>query len=129
MLTAVRAVLGLALAVSASTAQAAAGVDVVGWMERDGAKRELVLSFTPRGGTKLVADPGITLEPLPGRIGPTFEHVEPGRAYFEAPLSLRVPIDATPGEQIGTRVNYAYCIVEHQCLFGETVIELIVPPS
>lgn len=119
----------LLLTAFAPMAQAAAEVDVMAWVERDGAAYELVLNFTPRGGAKLVADPGIALEPLPGRSGPRLEHVEPGRAYFDAPLALRVPIDADPGEQIGARVSYAYCIVEQQCLFGETVVNVTIPPS
>lgn len=114
--------------------QAPAGsVEVVGWVERHAGGLELVVSLTPKGEAKLVADPGITLTPLP-REGIAWAVAEPvqravaGQAYFAEPQTLRVPF-AGDGSTAEATVEYAYCLVAYQCLLGQATVSAPAPAS
>lgn len=105
-------------------------VRVDGRVERDGAGAQLVVTLTPLGAARLVADPGIQLTPRPGPAGPwaatgPVGRVEPEAGYFPGPVELRVPV--VPGA-VGTAradLAYAWCLVDRICLLGEA--EVAVP--
>jgi hypothetical protein len=98
-------------------------VEVMGWVERDGGKSELVVTLTPKGAVKLVGDPGVTVTPVP-RAGVAWagdgpvSRVEPGGDYFKEPPTIRVPFAGGDGKPVEADVEYAYCLVDYQCLFG-----------
>ena len=48
--------------------------------------------------------------------------VEAGRDYFAAPPTIRVPFAGEDGKPVEAEVEYAYCLVDYQCLFGETKV-------
>lgn len=119
------------LAPGAPGAVAAGGsVRIDGRVERDGAGAELVVTLTPLGKARLVADPGVQLTPRAGPSGPwaatgPVERVEPLTGYFAGPVELRVPV--VPGA-VGTAradLAYAWCLVDRICLLGEA--EVAVP--
>jgi hypothetical protein len=99
-------------------------VDVVGWVERDGARPELVVTLVPKGQVKLVADPGIVVTPVP-RDGISWTAAQPvsrvdaSRSYFAGPPTIRLPFTGEDGKPVEAAVEYAYCLVDYQCLFGE----------
>ncbi len=104
-------------------------VRVEGRLERDGAAFELVVTLTTEGGARLVADPGIQLVPLPGPAGPwtetaRVELVDPGRAYLEPSVELRVPVATGASGEASAEVVYAWCVVERICLFGQTHVRV-----
>ncbi len=104
-------------------------VRVEGRLERDGAALELVVTLAAEGGARLVADPGIQVVPLPGPDGPwtetaRVELVDPGRAYFEPPVELRVPVAAGASGEASAEVAYAWCVVERICLFGQAHVRV-----
>lgn len=106
-----------------------ATVRVEGRLERDGAAVELVVTLTAEGGARLVADPGIQLVPLPGPDGPWTESarvelVDPGRAYFEPSVELRVPVAAGASGEASAEIAYAWCVVERICLFGQAQVSV-----
>lgn len=97
------------------------------WVEGPGDEREVVVVVEPEGRTKLVADPGITVSaaeqpgvewrvPLPHRL------VDPEREYFVPPAAVRLPFSAENGQPIQIVVEYAYCVVDFQCFFGEEAL-------
>jgi hypothetical protein len=112
-----------------------ATVKVLGWVERVGDDRdELVITLLPEGKAKLVADPGVTVTPV-ARDGilwsgtrPT-SRVEPGTDYFPAPPTLRLPFAGADGRPVEATVEYAYCVVDRQCLFGETRVSAATTPQ
>ena len=118
----------------APAAPAAQGkVDVTGWLETSREGTELVVTLTPSGVARLVADPGITVTPLaagdaepPG--GPV-ELVDPSLGYMTEPPVLRVPLPRHDGGAVEAQVDYAYCLVDTQCLFGEAVVRVDGPPT
>ena len=57
-------------------------VEVLGWVERSPAGAELVVTLVPKGEVKLVADPGVTVTPVP-RAGYRIGVPQPG---FDAEL-------------------------------------------
>jgi hypothetical protein len=101
-------------------------VAVTGWVEsgRDGA--ELVVRLEPRGAVKIVAEPGITVTPAPrdgvAWAAPELVHEVPDQGYLTPPVELRLPFAAERGGPVEARVDYAYCIVDYQCLFGEATV-------
>jgi hypothetical protein len=111
-----------------------ATVKVLGWVERAGGGDELVISFVPEGGVKLVADPGITVTPEP-RDGVTWSgnlplnHAQPGLDYFPAPVTLRLPFTGADGRPVAAAVEYAYCIVAQQCLFDTARVSAGTEPG
>ena len=98
-------------------------VEVMSWVERNGAVPELVVTLVPKGEVKLVADPGVIVTPVP-RDGLQWKAVEPvssidaERDYFDEPPTLRVPFAGEDGKPVEAEVEYAYCLVDYQCLFG-----------
>lgn len=99
-------------------------VDLDAWIEREGEAREVVVVIDPQGETKLVADPGITVTPIeqPGITWLTplpHRHVDPTRDYFEPPAAVRLPFSGDDGLPIELQVEYAYCVIDFQCFFGE----------
>lgn len=111
-----------------------ASVEVLGWVEQAGGVDELVLRFVPHGGVKLVADPGIVVTPEP-RGGITWagtlpvNHVRPGLDYFPTPVTLRLPFTGADGRPVAAAVEYAYCIVAQQCLFGTAQVSAATTPQ
>ena len=104
-------------------------VSLDAWIEADGARRAVVVVIEPEGETRLIADPGITvmpvaqggvewLVPLPHR------HVDPSREYFGAQAAVRLPFAAEDGRPLELLVEYAYCVVDVQCFFGEETLRL-----
>lgn len=100
------------------------GVRLDAWIERGGEVHEVVVVIEPQGQTKLVADPGITvmaaerpgivwLTPLPHR------HVDPTRDYFDPPAAVHLPFSGNDSLPIDLEVEYAYCVIDFQCFFGE----------
>ncbi len=102
-------------------------VEVMSWVERNGAVPELVVTLVPRGQVKIVADPGVVVTPLP-REGLAWNakepvsSVDPARDYFDAPPTIRVPFAGEDGKPVEADVDYAYCLVDYQCLFGSTKV-------
>ena len=98
-------------------------VEVMSWVERSGAAPELVVTLVPRGQVKLVADPGVTVTPV-RRDGVAWKaeapvsSVDSARDYFEQPPTVRVPFAGEDGKPVEAEVEYAYCLVDYQCLFG-----------
>jgi len=97
------------------------------WVEGPDGEREMIIVVEPEGKTKLVADPGITVTataqpgvewrvPLPHRL------IDPEREYFDPPVALRLPFSAQNGQPIEVLVEYAYCVVDYQCFFGEETL-------
>lgn len=109
-------------------------VEVMGWIERAGDGPELVVTLAPKGEAKLVADPGITVTPRP-RAGVTWgsevpvSRVEPGGDYFRTPQELRIPFAGEDGRPVEAAVEYAYCLVGFQCLFGEATVSAMTRPQ
>jgi hypothetical protein len=99
-------------------------VDVQGWLERNGEGAELVVTLVPQGAAKLVADPGITLTPLDGVAAAPVSLVDPSREYLTEPPVLRLPLPGHAGAPVAARVDYAYCLVGYQCLFGEATVRV-----
>ena len=99
-------------------------VDVVSWVERGGASPELVVTLVPKGQVKLVADPGVTVTPV-AREGVAWSgsgpvsRVDADQGYFAEPPTVRVPFAHEDGRPVEAKVEYAYCLVDYQCLFGE----------
>ena len=108
-------------------------VDVVSWVERDGASPELVVTLVPKGQVKLVADPGVTVTPV-ARDGVAWSgsgpvsRVEADQGYFAEPPTVRVPFAHEDGRPVEAKVEYAYCLVDYQCLFGEAKISVPTRP-
>jgi hypothetical protein len=103
-------------------------VAVTGWLETSPAGTELVVTLTPSGAARLVADPGITVTPLAGPDavppGGPVELVDPSLDYMTEPPVLRIPLPDHDGGAVEARVDYAYCLVDSQCLFGEAVVRV-----
>jgi hypothetical protein len=108
-------------------------VDVVGWVEHDGARPELVVTLVPKGQVKLVADPGIVVTPV-ARDGVEWAAVQPvsrvdgSRSYFAEPPTIRLPFAGEDGKPVEASVEYAYCLVDYQCLFGEARVSAPTQP-
>ncbi|MEK0083645.1 hypothetical protein [Benzoatithermus flavus] len=108
-------------------------VEVTSWIERGDGGSELVVQLVPKGQVKLVADPGVTVTPLPregiawSADAPVSE-VDPNRDYFATPPTLRVPFSGGDGKPVEAAVEYAYCLVDYQCLFGETRVSAPTQP-
>jgi hypothetical protein len=98
-------------------------VEVMGWIERDGGVQALVVTLVAKGKVKLVADPGVTVTPVP-REGIAWNAEEPVSAidahadYFAEPPTIRIPFAGEDGKPVEADVEYAYCLVDYQCLFG-----------
>lgn len=108
-------------------------VRVVARIERTaGGSTVLAVDFLPHGEAKLVADPGITLVAMTAEgvrwpEGTEARAVLPGTAYFDRPPELRLPVEAAPGTVVEAEVDYAWCLVGWQCLFGSERVRAVVP--
>jgi hypothetical protein len=103
---------------------AADSVHLDAWIELGTERDQVVVVVEPQGDFKLVADPGITvtptaqpgvewLVPLPVRL------VDAEIPYLAAPATVRLPFRARGEAPLEILVEYAYCLVEYQCFFGE----------
>jgi len=103
------------------------GVEIEAWPESGPEGPEIVVVVAPRGATKLVADPGITVTPSirPGiawRAPLPYRKVDPALDYFTPPATLRLPFTGSDGGPVDLLVEYAYCVVDFQCFFGEETL-------
>jgi hypothetical protein len=99
------------------------------WIEPGPERDQVVVVVEPQGDFKLVADPGITvtptaqpgvewLVPLPHRL------VDSESQYLAPPATVRLPFRAQGEAPLEILVEYAYCLVEYQCFFGEEVLRV-----
>ncbi len=109
-----------------------AEVRIDAWVEPgDGSGRpdEMVITLLPEGVTKLNADPGITVTPaaqtgVDWQVALPHRHQDMNIAYFEPPATVRMPFKASGVEPIELLVEYAYCLVDYQCFFGEETLSV-----
>ena len=78
-----------------------------------------------------MADPGITVTPsarpgLTWRTPLPYRKVEPGIDYLEPPATLRLPFTSSDQEPVELLVEYAYCVVDFQCFFGEETLRVAI---
>jgi hypothetical protein len=103
------------------------GVEIDAWTESGPEGSELVIVIAPRGETKLVADPGITVTPT-ARAGVEWRtplphrKVDPALDYFTPPATLRLPFTSRDRQPLELLVEYAWCVVDFQCFFGEQTL-------
>jgi hypothetical protein len=107
------------------------GVEIDAWTETGPEGRAIVVVVAPRGATRLVADPGITVTPTarPGLAWGTalpYRKVEPQVDYFTPPATLRLPFTSSDREPVELLVEYAWCVVDFQCFFGEETLEVAI---
>jgi hypothetical protein len=112
---------------NAGARQTQGSVHLDAWIEAGPESQALVVVVEPRGEFKLVADPGITVTPTeqPGvewLVPLPYRHVDPEIQYFTPPASVRLPFRADHEQPLEVLVEYAYCVVEYQCFFGEEVL-------
>jgi hypothetical protein len=112
-----------------SALQPAGEVRLEAWVESGADGPQVVVRIEPEGRTKLIADPGITITPseregLRWRIALPYRHVDPTIDYFSGPAALRLPFTADDQQPIELRVEYAYCVVDYQCYFGEETLSV-----
>jgi hypothetical protein len=104
------------------------------WIESNGSERWVVVAIEPEGETKLIADPGITIAPVT-RPGITWlvplphRYVDPTREYFEPAAAVRLPFSGEDGLPIELDVEYAYCVIDYQCFFGEETVTAQLRPD
>lgn len=104
-------------------------VDVVGWIERGGQAPILRISITAMDGARLVADPGIRIEPVAETStlwanAMPLEHVIEGKAYFDTPQTVDVVLSNQGIGLAEANVIFAYCLVDEICLFGEERVSI-----
>jgi hypothetical protein len=97
------------------------------WVENDDTGSQVVVAIMPEGETKLIADPGITVTPAQRQgvewlVPLPLHHVDPAREYFDPPAMVRLPFAATDGQPLDLVVEYAYCVIDYQCFFGEEAL-------
>jgi hypothetical protein len=97
------------------------------WIEAGPERDEVVVVLEPQGEFKLVADPGITITPTarPGvewLVPLPYRHVDPEVSYFTPPAAVRLPFRADTAQPLEILVEYAYCVVDYQCFFGEELL-------
>jgi hypothetical protein len=103
------------------------GVEIDAWTETGPEGLEIVVVVAPRGETKLVADPGITVTPI-ARAGVEWRKslphrkIDPAIDYFTPPAILRLPFATSDREPVELLVEYAWCVVDFQCFFGEETL-------
>ena len=114
-------------AIEAQKPPAQGTVELFGWIERYDDGPVLRVSLTPKGTAKLVADPGIVVKPL-ARDGIDWRDRQPveraiaGQSYFDVPQTVELRFDREDGLPVAARVEYAYCLVDEICLFGEETV-------
>ena len=95
----------------------------------DGQASEFVITILPEGETKLNADPGITITPAhqPGidwQVPLPHRHQDLSITYFDPPATIRMPFTGSIGQPVEVLVEYAYCLVDYQCFFGEETLRV-----
>lgn len=114
-----------------SAARRGGRVEVTAALDATGGSTALTVVLTPIGGAKLPADPGVTVTPV-ARAGLAWANPAPASeigelgTYLTKPPRLRLPFTATTAGPVEATVEYAYCIVAEQCLFGETTVSVPV---
>jgi hypothetical protein len=81
----------------------------------------VLVTLMPEGGARLVADPGVSVVPIDGLGLPVAGAValkDGSKEYFTMPPMLTVE----PGAASALRVEYAYCVIAKQCLFGDVTV-------
>lgn len=103
------------------------------WAEDGDAGPAVIIVVTPEGETKLVADPGITVTPItPGvewSVSLPHRLVDPSISYLSAPATIRLPYTAATGQSVSLLVEYAYCVIDFQCFFGEETLVVALDGS
>jgi hypothetical protein len=102
-------------------------VELDAWIESRPEGAEVVVVLEPQGDFKLVADPGITVTPVeqPGvewLVPLPHRHADAEIQYFTPPTAVRLPFRADGEQPLEILVEYAYCVVDYQCFFGEEVL-------
>lgn len=112
-----------------------AEVQIDAWVEpgeTNGQPNHMVITILPEGKTKLNADPGITVTPV-DQVGIDWQVVLPHRhqdqsiSYFKPPATVRIPFTASDDQPVEILVEYAYCLVDYQCFFGEEQLSVAMP--
>lgn len=108
-------------------------VVVAAHVEPAAGHRVLVVELRPLGDAKLVADPGAVLRgtAVDGItwLAPEAKALAPGRSYFDGAVRLALPFRAEGAGEVRARVDYAWCLVGFQCLFGEEDIRISLPAA
>jgi hypothetical protein len=112
---------------NAGARQTNGSVRLDAWVEPGQDRAEIVIVLEPQGQFKLVADPGITVTPTaqPGvewLVPLPHRHVDPDNPYFTPPAAIRLPFRANGEQLLEILVEYAYCVVDYQCFFGEEML-------
>ena len=112
---------------NADAPQTAGSVELDAWIEAGPEQSEVVVVLEPQGDFKLVADPGITVTPAeqPGvewLVPLPHRHTDAETQYFTPPATVRLPFRADGEQPLEILVEYAYCVVDYQCFFGEEVL-------
>lgn len=85
------------------------------------ANGSVMVTLVPDHATRLVGDPGISVLPVDAAGLPVAAPVilkDNTQEYFPLPPALTVD----PGAATALRVEYAYCVVAKQCLFGDVTV-------
>ena len=117
---------------SGDAPQREAEVRIDAWIEtgsEDGAPNRLLITLTPDGDTRLNADPGITVTPMDQlgvewQVPLPYRHQDQTITYFEPPATVRMPFTASDDQPVEILVEYAYCLVDYQCFFGEETLRV-----
>jgi hypothetical protein len=108
----------------------AGAIDALGWVERSGSGYSLVVTLTPRGSARLVADPGVTVVAVQAAEVVWEEDrqylADPTRAYFEEAPVMRLHFTGAP-VSVAAHVDFAWCLVDYQCLFGQALVTAEMP--
>ncbi len=111
--------------------QIEAEVQIDAWVEPGDTGRpdEMVITILPEGKTKLNADPGITITPadqvgIDWQVPLPHRHQDQTISYFEPPATVRMPFNASDDQPVEILVEYAYCLVDYQCFFGEETLSV-----
>ena len=103
------------------------------WVEENDGGRAVVIVVTPEGETKLIADPGITVTPVTAGVAWLLplphQMIDPSTDYFAPPATIRLPYAAAEGETVSLLVEYAYCVIDFQCFFGEETLVVALDGS
>jgi hypothetical protein len=114
---------------NAGARQTEGSVRLDAWIEGGPGRSEVVVVLEPQGEFKLVADPGITVTPTaqPGvewLVPLPYRLVDTESPYFTPPASVRLPFRGDAGQPLEILVEYAYCVVDYQCFFGEERLQV-----
>lgn len=117
--------------------QIEAEVRIDAWVDRadvEGGQDEVVITVLPEGETKLNADPGITVTPgepaaVDWGVALPHRHQDFSIVYFEPPATIRLPFKASADQPVDILVEYAYCLVDYQCFFGEENLRVDLPAN